>query len=239
MDKDILRIVILAVGLIVVVAMVLWSLIKNPRSKRSFNFYDDKNALKNIDPSLALHPENDDFEIVPLGGAVDDFDDEIIVKRHRQPKSSEAETLRNSADGFDEDSTQTTKSMPKLIQFSLVAIEDEGFNGVDLADAFANVGLEYGSLKIYERVDANRLVDFGVASMVEPGTFPETDLEDFNCPGLVFFMQPGAVDEPLEVFDDFIRTIDLLALELGGVKWDNQRQPLTEHTIQAIRNSLH
>ena len=57
------------------------------------------------------------------------------------------------------------------------------------------VGLEYGSLKIFERLDANRLVDFGVACIVEPGTFPDKDLENFYCPGIVFFMQPEALDD--------------------------------------------
>ena len=128
--------------------------------------------------------------------------------------------------------------MPSLIQFSLVAVEDEGFNGRDLADAFKQAGLEYGSLKIFERIDRNRLVDFGVACMVEPGTFPETDLEDFHCPGIVFFMQPREVDDAVAVFDDFIQTINRLAEILGGVKWDHQRQPLTEQTIQAIRDDL-
>ena len=232
MDKEILRIVIIATGLVVIIGMVLWSFTKSRKSKRHIHFYDNKNSLKNIDPSLALHPENDEFEIVPLGSPLDDSD-EMTIKRYRQPVETEVENRRPESAG-----PIAKERMPALIQFSLVAIEDEGFNGVDLVNAFENVGLEYGSLKIFERIDMNRMVDFGVASMVEPGTFPETGLEDFYCPGIVFFMQPREVDDPVAVFDDFIQTIDLLSLELGGVKWDHQRQPLTEQTIEAIRNSL-
>ena len=237
MDKEILRIVIIATGLVVIIGMVLWSFTKSRKSKRHIHFYDDKNSLKNIDPSLALHPENDEFEIVPLGSPLDD-NDELTVQHYQQSIEKETENRRAEANRPESVRPKAKERMPALIQFSLVAIEDEGFNGVDLVNAFENVGLEYGSLKIFERVDMNRMVDFGVASMVEPGTFPETGLEDFYCPGIVFFMQPREVDDPVAVFDDFIQTIDLLSLELGGVKWDHQRQPLTEQTIEAIRNSL-
>ena len=241
MEKEILRIVIIASGLIVIAGMVLWAFAKNRKSKRHVHFYDNKNSLNNIDPSLALHPENDEFEIVSMGSPLDD--DDMAVKHYRQPDASEMEQQRDDDSARPVPPPNPVKpknkgQMPALIQFSLVAIEDEGFNGVDLVNALDNVGLEYGSLKIFERVDVNRMVDFGVASMVEPGTFPDTDLEHFSCPGIVFFMQPREIDDPIAVFDDFIQTIDLLSQALGGVKWDHQRQPLTEQTIRSIRNSL-
>jgi cell division protein ZipA len=128
--------------------------------------------------------------------------------------------------------------LPEIIQFSLVAKAVYGFNGLDLFNAFQIVGLEYGSLKIFERLDGNRLVDFGVASMVEPGIFPETHLDDFFCPGLVFFMQPAALGDAVPVFDDFVDTIKLMAIELDGTALDHERKPLTDATIELIRQSL-
>ena len=107
-----------------------------------------------------------------------------------------------------------------------------------MINAFGIAALEYGSLKIYERLDAKRLVDFGVACMVEPGTFPDSDLDSFYCLGLVFFMQPGALDDAQAVFDDFIDTIQLLAVELDGIILDHHREPLSEATIQSLRQSL-
>ena len=127
---------------------------------------------------------------------------------------------------------------PTLIQFSLIAKDPAGFNGLDLQMAFNIVGLVYGSLKIYERLDANRLVDYGVACMVESGTFPETDLENFYCPGLVFFMQPGVLDDAHVIFDDYIETLQILAIELNATILDHKKHVLTDATIQAIRLSL-
>ena len=107
-----------------------------------------------------------------------------------------------------------------------------------MVNAFSIVGLEYGSLKIYERLDAKRLVDYGVASMVDRGVFPDTDMDAFYTPGLVFFMQPAVLDDAQTIFDDFIETLQLLAIELDGTILDHTKQKLTDATIQAFRLSL-
>ncbi|WP_305907313.1 cell division protein ZipA C-terminal FtsZ-binding domain-containing protein [Methylomarinum sp. Ch1-1] len=231
MDKEILRIVIIAVGALVIVGMILWSVFKNKRRRGGINFYDRGNPLDNVDESLMMHTENDDFDVVPLGSALDEqeygVDPITAMSESEQEQASERE--RDQQHGAE---------IPQLIQFSLVATADEGFNGADLVQAFERVGLEYASIKVYERVDDNRMVDFTVASMVEPGTFPDTNVEEFYCPGIVFFMQPREVDDPSAVFEDFVQTIDMLATELDGVKWDHQRQPLSDETIQEFRRIL-
>jgi cell division protein ZipA len=243
MDKDILRLVIIVVGALVITGMVLWSLFKNKKKRRDISFYDRGNPLDKIDESLILKTENDDFDVVPLGSVLnDDFDVDPISAIADQNVDDSVEQV------FDELAEPETLEeginqgrqvhIPALIQFSIVARADEGFNGADLVAAFNQVGLKYGSMQVYERVDENRMVDFAVASMVEPGTFPNEHVESFYCPGLVFFMQPMEVKDALSVFDDFIRTIDFLASELDGVKWDHQRQPLSKETVESFRKQL-
>lgn len=233
MDKEILRIVIIATGLVVTLGMIVWSYLKGKKSERERDLFDDNTQL-NFDESLTSHGslqtkvvDIDDFDIIPLG-AVKSFD--------KSDNYFETDDLDD--DEANDDHHAPRLVTPSLIQFSLVANADEGFNGVNLVSALKSAGLEYGSLKIFERVDANRLVDFGVACMVDPGTFPSTDLEDFYCPGIVFFMQPGELENAQAVFDDFVETIIVLASELDGVISDHQRKPLTEATVQAIRQSL-
>ena len=72
MDKDLLRIVIIVIGAIVIAGMVLWSFFKNKNTKGVMGFYDRGNPLENIDQSLILNTDHDDFDIVPLGSALDD-----------------------------------------------------------------------------------------------------------------------------------------------------------------------
>ena len=166
----------------------------------------------------------------------DEFEDEDEIEAF-DIEEDEDEFSVIPHDLIDAPQEQLTE-LPALIEFSVVAREDEGFNGLDLLDAFERAGLIYGSVKVFERIDEQRLVDFAVASMLEPGTFPEADMEDYFCPGIVFFMQPRELDDPAKVFEDFIDTIDQLADELDGVVWDNQRQPLSDETVEKFRQCL-
>lgn len=219
MDKEILRIVIIATGLIIVIIMLTWGYLKDRQSQREMDFDDDA--------ELETVPNSGDSEYIePLGSAI--------------LNPSEKYYSTDEDDDEEEDDFEPAQRIatPAIIQFCLVAKAEEGFNGLDLIRAFRIAGLKYGSLKIFERLDANQLVDFGVACMVEPGTFPSGHLESFYCPGIVFFMQPDALDDALAVFDDYVETIRMLAIELDGDIWDHQRKPLTEATVRAIRQSL-
>ncbi len=225
MDKDLLRIIIIAVGSIVVLGMILWNVYKNRHKNRGINFYDDGDPLENIDESLIVSHEHDDFDIVPIGSARDDENVDIADSEIKEPV---VEPVSNQVN-----------ELPKLIQFSIVARNDEGFNGAELKAAFDRIGLTYGeSVQVFERLDENNLVDFTVASMVDPGTFPAFNLEEFNCPGIVFFMQPRVLDDPAKVFENFVQTMRFLAADLDGVIWDHQRQPLSEETVKEFRRQL-
>ncbi len=214
MDKELLRVVIIGTGLIIVMGLLAWSYLKNRQLEEG---------------------EDNDFLGINKPG-----------KRYAASVSTEndgvdpARTLKQDEDFYDSDDPDPSPriSAPAIIQFSLIANADEGFNGLDLANAFSIVGLEYGSLKIYERLDAKRLVDYGVASMSGAGTFPEGNLESFFTPGLIFFMQPSVLDDAQIIFDDYIETLQLLAIELDGTILDHHKRKLTDATIQALRFSL-
>jgi cell division protein ZipA len=226
MDKEILRIVIIATGLIIVIAMLTWGYLKDKKSQRDMDFDDDREIQKSRNDSENSDDDEDEEYIEPLGSAI------------ANPPDSYYSTDEDDEEEEDFAPVQPRLITPDIIQFCLAARAAEGFNGLDLIRAFRIAGLKYGNLKIFERIDANQLVDFGVACMVEPGTFPSSNLENFYCPGVVFFMQPDALDDALAVFDDYVETIRMLAIELEGDIWDHQRQPLTEATVQAIRQSL-
>ena len=226
MDKEILRIVIIATGLIIVIAMLTWGYLKDKKSQRDMDFDDDREIQKSRNDSENSDDDEDEEYIEPLGSAI------------ANPPESYYSTDEDDEEDDDSTPVQPRLITPDIIQFCLAARATEGFNGLDLIRAFRIAGLKYGNLKIFERIDANQLVDFGVACMVEPGTFPSSNLENFYCPGIVFFMQPNALDDALPVFDDYVETIRMLAIELEGDIWDHQRHPLTEATVKAIRHSL-
>lgn len=268
MDKDILRLVIISLGIFVMLCMVLWSLFKNRKPRRDVKFYNKKDPLGKIDDSLVINTDNDDFDVVPLGVVTDDglvpdsgfesdpdpiFNNQVQAREQTDyaPVSQEqyAETDPEpelEIEGFKEDDLELIKpqkknssfEVPKIIQIHIFALDYEGFSGEDLRDTFQQNSLTYGSLKIFERLDSQNRVDFAVASMIEPGTFPDQDMELFTCPGIVFFLQPAELDDPLRVFDEFIKTIEIIATRLEGVKLDHKREPLSKETIKQIRINL-
>lgn len=224
MDKEILTMVIIATGFVIMGIMLAWGYLKDKKSHADLGFDDEDEAEPEIRRGSVSTYDEDDEYIEPLGPAT----------------INTADDYYSTDEDDEEDDFIPVQRMPtpSIIQFCLAARAAEGFNGLDLIRAFRIAGLKYGSLKIFERLDNNQLVDFGVACMVEPGTFPSSNLENFYCPGIVFFMQPDALDDAVAVFDDYVETIRMLAIELEGDIWDHRRQPLTDETVKAIRQSL-
>lgn len=237
MDKELLRIVIIATGLIIITGMLAWAFVKNTKYRRSLDDFEDEAPPNTGRPQRAAMDDED------FPGVFDEDEDEAVqvgpaVSAGKPARYQEPEIDDLVGDEEDDEAPAPRFAAPSIIQFSVVANQDEGFNGLDLAHAFDTVDLEYGNLRIYERLDSKRLVDFGVASMVPPGTFPEQDLEAFYCPGIVFFMQPGELEDAVSVFDDFVQTAVFIANELDGTVLDHEHKPLSEKTVELIRRSL-
>lgn len=230
MDKDFLRLVILGMGGVLIVGILLWGFLANRKSRSPMDFYGHRNPLDNIDEALVVKTGEDDFDIVHLGSAIAQDTDVIELQ----------EDSELPFDGFDQsEQAGTTKgTVSEIIQFSIVAKTEEGFSGQQLLAALKSEGLQYTDFQIFQRLDINDLPEYAVASMVEPGTFPEDNMDEFFCPGIVFFMQPDELDNPLEVYDEMINCITQLTTIMDGIEWDNERQPLTIDTVQAIRNTL-
>ncbi len=257
MDKELLRIVIIATGLVVIMGMLLWGYFRNQRVSQDLSYFDDDENLSKESPqkfNVKDYAETDDdfeLDVVPLGSArysdgqqKSAFPDvsSSDVQQHEavgSPKMTMAQEYK-ATPATHLPQVDLRENLPRLVQFSIVAKDQQGFNGSDLAAVFSMVGLEYGNVKIYERLDINRMVDFAVANILNPGTFPESDeeLAEFYTPGVTFFMQPRELPDPVLVFDDLVRTINLIAKELDGQKWDAERKPLVEFTLKQIRKSL-
>ncbi|GAW86523.1 cell division protein ZipA [Bathymodiolus platifrons methanotrophic gill symbiont] len=245
MDKDLLRLVIIAVGAVVILAMILWAMFSGGSKRKKINFYDNHDPLENIDPSLVVSTEEDDFDIVPINTG--ENNDSQVKTRLNTKYMQEAQQSGVDAnelapvDEVEQESQQSLSednSLPALIQLSLVPKTDDGFSGIQLLEAFENTGLIYGSVKVFEKLDDLNQVDYAVASMEEPGIFPGDDWETHLCPGLNFFMQPRELENAAQVFDEMIETIGQLSLALKGDVLDQNNQRLTEESLQQIKASL-
>ncbi|MCF7970159.1 MAG: cell division protein [Methylococcaceae bacterium] len=250
MDKDLLRIVIISVGAVVILGMILWGMFKGGSKRKNINFYDDGDPLEHVNRSLFVNTDDDDFDIVPLKSRGQDDYQIPEVKARLNPEyiqeakqqeggASESDILAEAMNKVDEPlSASVKKQLPALLQVHLVAQNKKGFNGLQLLQAFERVGLVYGSVKVFERLDAQNRVDYAVASMVEPGIFPDDNWESYYCPGISFFMQPRELDDANAVFDDLINTVGQLSALLDGDILDGNYLPLTDEIALRIEQSL-
>ncbi len=243
MDKDLLRIVIIAVGTVVILAMIIWGILSSRSKRKNINFYDDRDPLEHIDPHLIVNINDDDFDIVPI--TTRDNNAQVKTRLNteytqevRQNGVAENVQQANTVAQQSESPAAENKVLPPLIQLSIVAKTAAGFSGIQLLEACENVGLVYGNVKVFEKLDELNQVDYAVASMAGSGIFPGDNWETYVCPGVTFFMQPRELDDAAQVFDEMVDTIGQLAAVLNGDVLDQDQQNLTVAVVQQIKTSL-
>lgn len=236
MDRDTIRVIILAAGVLIVILIYVWG-----RWGRSFMEYLNR-PVGFRELGLDLPPDRGEEEDDPLFSS--------YGSRREPPASSGAMDEDEEFDEEESAGAETTTAgseqaetgalgAPVLIQLSVVAGRGRVFAGADLREAFLDLDLIHGEMGIYHRYDIHfREPQFSIASLVEPGSFPADEMDDFECPGIVLFFQPGRVADPLAVFEDLVTTCHELAQRLGGIEWDERRQPLTEEKIAHVRTLL-
>ena len=251
LDSEKIRWILAAAGVIVILAVYIWGRHKS----KLLDFVNQRGEYDELDlgerrpqapPQPArtgggiaaakgkAAPPPDDFDPSPSLGSLDELDDNEYfsmapeAEARQQPAATPVETQRTSPLGA-----------PFLIQISVVASDEEYFDGMELRDALEDLRLIHGDMGIYHRYDRDlRTPLFSVASLVEPGTFPVNDMANFYCPGVVLFFQPPQVDDPVAVFDDLVATGHELAMRLNGMEWDEKRQPLSYEKIAVMRSRL-
>jgi cell division protein ZipA len=256
MDTQTLRLLLAVIGVIVIAGVYIWGRYK----KKMLDFVTQRGEYDELEPEEEGEPAFDDVsqpvkaghysgvtankDIAPPisfnepDGEETDFVMEKPEAAPPEPAHRERPRTAESQPVSREQPRTDPLGAPFLIQISIVS-KGEFFNGLQLRDTLDDLRLIYGDMGIYHRYDREyRVPLFSVASLIEPGTFPIKDMANFECPGIALFFQPPQVDEPLEVFDDLVSTCHELASRLGGIEWDEKRQPLTTEKIAQMRSRL-
>lgn len=246
MDRDTVRLTLLVVGLLVIAGIYVWGRYK----QKLLDFLHrrgefDEFGAEEPPESASASGEEESFESLAYSGrrepTVRDyrFDDEPDEGSRDFGEPRPAASPKPRAEPEPEPQKTNSIGAPFIIQLSVVAGRGRVFHGPELRDALLDLDLIHGEMGIFHRYDSQfRQALFSVASLVEPGTFPMNDMEYFECPGVVLFFQAGRVADPLAVYDDLINTSQELAQRLGGIRWDENRQPLTREKIAYIRELL-
>jgi cell division protein ZipA len=234
LDKDTLRLLLLAVGAVVMIGMYLWGRYKD----KAWDFLHRRKEFEDLG-----------FNDIEAESALDDEGDDPFEHRLRDRKEPRISGGRLPGDGAEDDDLALAEPAPQpapaalgappFIQISVVASRGQPFRGEELRDALLDLDLIFGDMDIFHRYDRQfKNTLFSVATLVEPGTFPMDDIDGFECPGIILFFQTARVSDPLSVYDDLIATSRELATRLNGVEWDEARQPLSPEKIAETRSLL-
>jgi cell division protein ZipA len=133
----------------------------------------------------------------------------------------------------------TPRESDLIVSLTLLARDQQKFNGVELHKALQAAGLELAEFDIYHFRDADAEDDaravFSVANIVKPGTFDVAKLHELTTPGLAMFMQiPGPMTAS-EAFDAMLEKAQFIAQRLHGIVGDEQRTPLSPQRMRTLR----
>ena len=268
MDPDLIRLILVVLGVLLVIGIYAWDRIKRlspPRrmgrrapSSMSLDDIGEQRGERR-EPRVESQPESVPamaIDDVASDESISDGDPrDAIAERPRQVRESPAwQPDSTAADpqftmdlSFDAHGDSDYLSIDpalldeverKLIVFNVVAGSSH-FGGAAIAKACAACGLVAGEMDIYHYQDPRSgKVLFSLASMVEPGTFPWTDMKAFSTPGLSMFTQlPGARDG-VEIFDTMLKAARQLASLLQGEVQDERHNKLTGQMEKHLRESV-
>lgn len=239
MDRDTVRIILLVVGVVIIAGVYVWGRFK-PRILDLMARRDEFDEFTAEEDRFAHAKSGSDGESGGQTAEVAAAEEEIRL-HSSEVRGARVSAPREASGGSQEIGKERAMALgaPFIIQLSVVSEGREWFRGEDLRDALIDLDLVYGEMGIFHRYDPEyREPLFSVASLVEPGTFPVSDMGSFRCPGVVFFFQPAKVPNPMEVFDDLVDTCRALAVALGGTIRDQNRARVSESTIVQMRERL-
>ncbi len=129
----------------------------------------------------------------------------------------------------------------ELIVLNVVARQPGVFSGKKLYEAFHYLHFYFGEMQIfhrYENIDGTGKVIFSIASMVEPGIFEISKMEQFSTPGLTLFFTVERANQSIAAFELMLRTAKQLANRLDGELRDDKQRILTLKGIDQYRNRV-
>ncbi|MBL4763269.1 MAG: hypothetical protein JKY93_11305 [Gammaproteobacteria bacterium] len=124
-----------------------------------------------------------------------------------------------------------------IIVLYMVVTNKTGIAGRDLLKAAADAGLSLGEQKVFEYIESDEVL-FKVASMIEPGIFPEHKMSTFVTPGLSFFLQIPGPKNPLKAFDHMLRVIDSLTTVFDVEVRDGKNHLLTLEQVEKLMGEI-
>lgn len=229
-----LRWILLAAGVAFVLVIFI---LGNSRRQRSRSAVDE---LEDDLPEFTAQNLDDMDEGVGevriLTGADDETDTDSSERSTENLKEADDESVDEDITDSDSvaDADSTAGNSPSdIIVLYILPKPDEFLAGAEINSSAQAMGLSFGEMNIFHFVSEGRNI-FGLANMLEPGSFDASTMHDLKTTGLTIFMQIEGED-PLDDLTEMLQRSYQLAGLLGARLCNHKREPLTEQDAENYR----
>lgn len=225
-DTALLRIGILAAGLLLVAAIFLFGRPKKkPQGRR----------VESAEPASGERRE-------PVLGE----DGVALAESRSEPglgdEGQQAELgLADTDPGYSDLGKRATQDFDKIVSLFVAARAGEQLRGEDIVVAAEKTGLVFGHMNVFHRLvegHPERGPIFSMASIMKPGSFDMANIRAMETPAIAFFLTLPAPLTALDAWEKMLPTVQRMAELLDGVVLDDSRNALGRQRIAHIRDEL-
>ncbi|WP_028917661.1 cell division protein ZipA [Pseudoxanthomonas sp. J35] len=229
-DKDLLRIGILVVGLLLLAAM--WFFGRNPRKEQQGRRRESRESPA-MTPEYGRVRREPSLEEAAAAEGEADYGGEGVT----QPELGlPAEPARNSDLGRRE-----SQDFDKIVSLYVAARAGSVLRGEDIVVAAEKTGMVFGHMNVFHRLlegHPERGPVFSMASIMKPGSFDMATIRELETPAIAFFLTLPAPVPALDAWEKMLPTVQRMAELLDGVVLDDSRNALGRQRIAHIRDEL-
>ncbi len=225
-DMALLRIGILAAGVLLIAAIFLFGRTRKPAQGKRREPVDN-GAKPRREPVLGADGEGSD--------AVTDADAGAEVS---QPELGlpDVEAAAGSELG-----KRASQDFDKIVSLYVAARAGQVLRGEDIVVAAEKTGLVFGYMGVFHRLvegHPERGPIFSMASIMKPGSFDMARIREMETPAIAFFLTLPAPMTALDAWEKMLPTVQRMAELLDGVVLDDSRNALGRQRIAHIRDEL-
>ena len=221
-DMALLRIGILAAGLILIATIVFFG--RPKKSSQGKRVEPGERDATRVEPSLAAD----------LAGGTQDYSGDAVT----QPELG----LPGATGPVDSDlGKRPSQDFDKIVSLYVAARAGHTLRGEDIVVAAEKTGLTFGHMNVFHRLVENhpeRGPIFSMANILQPGSFDMANIRELETPAIAFFLTLPAPLTALDAWEKLLPNVQRMAELLDGVVLDDSRNALGRQRIQHIREEL-
>jgi cell division protein ZipA len=227
-DMALLRIGILAAGLLLIAAIFLFGRPKKPAQGKRREPAESERTRR--EPMFA---GDDDGGPAEGGESAGQEDADVTQPELGLP---EVEPSEGSELG-----KRANQDFDKIVSLYVAARAGQVLRGEDIVVAAEKTGLVFGYMNVFHRLlegHPERGPVFSMASIMKPGSFDMARIREMETPAIAFFLTLPAPLTALDAWEKMLPTVQRMAELLDGVVLDDSRNALGRQRIAHIRDEL-